>query len=425
MTALYWQQYRCRPNSKRPRKKTNMAHKITYGQLKGLLNDGMNALGLAREEAVRRGLVPQDFGRDGYKAAARLAAAGLTFEALAEAGLGLQSENHGVLTTGIMSSKTVRLTGTEEQIKAQQAALRDSYRAQHGGRSITPVCTGKNCPSGIVPLTIPGDARANNIYQWHLDLIAAVTSGSDNDIAVIPAIGGAAGTGTMLPGVTPTARVKAAAQPPAFLSFHGLLQSVKTGLAGMVAALTTADDQSQVIVPLGELKDYVEMFPPSLAGVTSAAFDDKVIRTGVEVNLIQGTAAFNVAVAALKRFGVAVDPTTVFTVVGPRMKDGAQKGWEYQPKGIEPLRNPLFAMIVEGQPSQLKRVVKAPPVVHTWKATAGELAMFGPDQVVILDVTGEQASVYYLDDEVAERQGHELGEEGAFNCPTSALTKPV
>ena len=64
-------------------------------------------------------------------------------------------------------------------------------------------------------------------------------------------------------------------------------------------------------------------------------------------------------------------------------------------------------------------------MVITWKAVAGELANFGPDQVIILDVTGDTASVYYLDEDTAERQGHELGEEGAFNCPLSALTKPA
>lgn len=403
-----------------------MAHKITVGALKALLNDGLSPMALrTREEAVSRGLVPNEFGRDGYTAAQRLNNVGLTFEDMKAAGLGLQSESHGVLTTGIMSPKTVRLTGTEEQIKAQQAALRDSYRAQHGGRSITPVCTGTTTPSGIVPYTPPDKARAAQISEWSAALNAALQGKDDNDIAVIPAVGATPGTGDLLPGVTTPKASKVTQQPTMWLAFGSSLAQVKNGLSGVLANLQAADDQTQVGQAIQDVKEYIELLPESLGKVTQAAFDTTQIRPGVEVNLIQGTGPFNVAVAALKRFGINVDATTVFTVTGPRLKEGKQIGWEYQPKGHEPLRNPLFCMVTEGQPSALKRVVKAPPVVHTWKAAAGELAMFGPDQVIILDVTGEIATVYYLDDEVAQRQGHEMGEEGSFQCAVAQLSKPV
>jgi hypothetical protein len=410
-----------------------MGHKITVGALRALLGDNMGRLDMPRERRHELGLVPKEFGDEGYTAAARLSNVGLTFDDLKEAGLGIQSESHGVLTTGRMSPNTVRApAGSDEAAKKSwQAAFRDSYRAQHGGRSITPVCTGSNCPTGIVPYTIPDKARAAQITLWTAQLMQAVEGKADNELVVIPAVGETPGTGALLgtpSGVMPagtTRQPKAAAAPVGFMAFHSAVTNAKTGLNSALAAAKAADDQSQVVDVIAALEDYISLWPESLSKVSTAAFDDKVIRTGVEVNLIQGTAAFNVATAALKRFGVNVDATTVFTVTGPRMKDGVQKGWEYQPKGHEPLRNPLFAMILEGQPSQLKRVVKAPPVVHTWKAAPGELANFGPDQVIILDVTGETATVYYLDDEVAERQGHELGEEGAFHCTTSALSKPV
>ena len=176
-------------------------HKITVGALRRLLNDNMGALGLKREEAVTRGLLPREFGDPGYTASQRLSAVGLTFDDLKAAGLGVQSESHGVLTTGRMSPLTVRAPAgsTEEQKKAWQAAFRDSYRAEHGGRSITPVCTGSNCPTGIVPYTIPDKCRAANITQWTIDLNAAITGKADDEIAVIPAIGAV----SVVPGVTP------------------------------------------------------------------------------------------------------------------------------------------------------------------------------------------------------------------------------
>lgn len=406
-------------------------HKITVGQLKQLLNDNMGALGLKREEAVTRGLLPREFGDPGYVAEQRLANVGLTFDDLKAAGLGVQSESHGVLTTGRMSPLTVRAPAgsTEEQKKAWQAAFRDSYRAEHGGRSITPVCTGSNCPTGIVPYTIPDKCRAANITQWTIDLNAAITGKADDEIAVIPAVGAI----SVVPGVTPagvmapgqTRAPKATAQPQGYMAYHSALTTGKSGLTSALAHLKAADDQGPVMGPIAELEEFLALWPESLAKVNQSAFDTTCIRAGVEVNLIKGSATYTVATAALKRFGINVDETMVFTVVGPRMKEGKQIGWEYQPKGMEPLRSPLFAMIVEGQPSQLRRVVKAPAIVHTWKAAPGELAQFGEHQVVILDVTGEQASVYFIDDDIAEANGHELGEEGAFNCALSALTKPV
>ena len=407
-------------------------HKITVGQIRRLLTDGMGALGLKRETAVERNLLPKEFGDPGYTAAQRLSNVGLTFDEMKAAGLGLQSESHGVLTTGRMSPLTVRAPAgsTEDQKKAWQAAFRDNYRAEHGGRSITPVCTGSNCPTGIVPYTIPDKCRAANIVQWTVDLNAAITGKSDDEIIVIPAIGAV----NVVPGLEPGVMVpgqtrapKTAAQPQGYMAYHSAITSGKASLNSALALLKAADDQGPVMSPIEELTEFLALWPESLAKVNQGAFDTTQIRTGVEVNLIKGSAAYNVAVAALKmKLGLTVDETTVFTVTGPRMgKDNTQKGWEYQPKGHESLRSPLFAMIVEGQPSQLKRVVKAPAIVHTWKASPGELAQFGEHQVIILDVTGENASVYYLDDVVAHMQGHEPGEEGCFNCALSALTKPV
>ena len=408
-----------------------MAHKITVKQLKALLNDNMGALGLQRDEAVRRNLVPKEYGDPGYTAQQRLDAVGLTFADLKEAGLGLQSESHGVRQGGRQSPQTVRHPNyprhTPDELKAWQAAFRQSYRDQHGGRDITPVCTGTTTPSGIVPYTPPDKARAAQLTEWHAALIASLVGKDDNAIAEIPAVGATPGTGNLLPGVTTTPKAKGSAQQPTmWLAFYSGLAGVKNNLSGMLANLQAADDQSQVGQAINDVKEYIELLPESLGKITQAAFDTSQIRPGVEVNLIQGTGPFNVARSMLKtKLGIEVDATTVFTVTGPRLKEGVQIGWEFQPKGHEPLRNPLFCMVTEGQPSALKRVVKAPPVVVTWKAAAGELAMFGPDQVVILDVTGEIATVYYLDDEVAMRQGHDMGEEGSFQCALAQLSKPV
>jgi hypothetical protein len=171
-----------------------MSHNVTIGQIRRLMADGMGSLGMSRRDAHALGLVPKWFGEAGYTAGQRLANVGLTFEALKAAGLGLQSESHGVLQEDHMSPHTIRCPPGQD-LKTWQAGFRESYKAQHGGRSITPVCTGKNCPTGLVPYTIPEGARAANIAAWTAELVSSLNGKADTDLFNMPNIGAAAGTG--------------------------------------------------------------------------------------------------------------------------------------------------------------------------------------------------------------------------------------
>lgn len=399
-----------------------MSHNVTVGQVRRLMADGMGSLGMNRKDAHGLGLVPKWFGESGYTAGQRLTNVGLTFESLKAAGLGLQSESHGVLQEDHMSPHTIRCPPGQD-LKTWQAGFRESYKAQHGGRSITPVCTGKNCPTGLVPYTIPEGARAANIAAWTAELVSSLNGKADTDLITLPSIGAAAGTGLMLgisvPGVP---RPKTHAQPAGFMAFHAALTSAKTGLNTMAALLKSADDQSQIIGPLEELTDYVAMLPGALDKITPAAFDTSVIRPGVEINLVGGSQALKVAQAALKSKGIAVDATTVFTVTAPRMKDDKLIGWEYQPKDHAELPRALFALVIEGQPSPIKRVVKAAPIQTTWSAVAGNLALLDKNEVLITDINGDKATVYFLDDDVQIENGHELGD--TFEVPTASLSQP-
>jgi hypothetical protein len=399
-----------------------MSHNVTIGQIRRLMADGMGSLGMSRRDAHALGLVPKWFGEAGYTAGQRLANVGLTFEALKAAGLGLQSESHGVLQEDHMSPHTIRCPPGQD-LKTWQAGFRESYKAQHGGRSITPVCTGKNCPTGLVPYTIPEGARAANIAAWTAELVSSLNGKADTDLFNMPNIGAAAGTGLMLginvPGVP---RPRTNAQPAGYMAFHAALTSTKSGLNTMVALLKSADDQSQIVGPLEELTDYIAALPPGLDKITSAAFDTSVIRPGVEINLVGGSQALKVAQAALRSKGIAVDATTVFTVTGPRMKEEKLIGWEYQPKDHEALPRALFALVIEGQPSPIKRVVKAAPIQTTWAAVAGNLAVLAGEEVLITDINGDKATVYFLNDDVQVDNGHELGE--TFEVSTANLSQP-
>ena len=410
---------------------------IKNKQMIALMNDQLSPLSMNRSVAAQTGQVPLKFGPPhgntakygSYNATHRLERQGITWSDMEQYGLTLQSENHGVLGTEHMSDEAVLFGPEPEKRAAGQAQCRADYAKAHNGHGIVPRWTGKTAPSGIRLITIPEAAKAGDCLSWTLALEASLKGGDpEAEIKVPPMTLGASAGPAGAPGVRGPGRPKAPTHAiPEFGQFQASYIATSHALAQMIAILKGGDDQA-VLEPYVREAETVQnvLNGTKLGSLGPAAFDATTIRTGVQVNIVPGTAAFRAAQALLKKKGVEVIDSSVFTVVHPRMDGDRLIGWELQPVGTEALPRPIFVGLpADGQQLAIKRVVRIKPVQApiTFKPEAGVLARLGDNEVMIEVVDGSNASVYFVDPDVQEAMGHAEGE--TFQVALSDLKDPT
>jgi len=392
--------------------------KITNRMILALIKDGLCSMGIQRPQAVSMGLLPQNFGDDGYISASRLEAIGLDFDDLARYNLALQSESHAALTSGIMSDATVRIA-PENRVNEQQRR-RDNYARQHGGVYLRPIWTGQNCPGGLRLKETPDSIKAVHAKQWAAQVVHNATNGDPDAEFVVPAIF-VPSTGALVdptvtglpvtprgPGRPPKASVNSA--PPAFTTFGSAWTTLRTAMTNVLGALRSGDDQALLAPYIAEAQTLHEaMESSSLGKLGPAAFDATAIRSGVEVVLLNGSPVLKAAQVMCKaRLGLDVAPeATPFIVVRPRMQGDTLMGWELQPKDHPALAHPLFAPL---NPLPIKRIVRTVVAPTTWKAEPGALGYLGANEIYIDSVNGDKASVFFTDPDVQAEQGHEEAE---------------
>lgn len=314
---------------------------------------------------------PPTFGESvgAYNVLARLAAAGITPEALYSAGLCLQSEGYGAAR---------RCTAGADKPLDDGEGRRARYKSAGHTRGVEYAVSKESCPSGLRPVLVRAGWSAGQLAAWHASLQQAVATATGDTIEVPPVVSGD-GTALGAPRSPQSPRSPRASGPfGRFMDLRTLLGGVITDMVGI---LEGADDPEATRPAVQALTTWALAAPVStLDGVTADAFDTTTIRQGSPVVFVDGSPALRVAGFKLKAAKIAEMPLP----------------WRVQSiaEGVATLDHGVTAKLAD-----LRRYVAPKPVEATpaaaWKPTADALATYDGAECLVegISADGEVASI--------------------------------
>ncbi len=320
---------------------------------------------------------PPTFGESvgAYNTLARLAAAGITPEALYSAGLCLQSEGYGAAR---------RCTAGADKPLDDGEGRRARYKSAGHTRGVEYAVSKESCPSGLRPVLVRAGWSAGQLAAWHASLQQAVATATGDTIEVPPVVSGD-GTALGAPRSPQSPRSPRASGPfGRFMDLRTLLGGVITDMVGI---LEGADDPEATRPAVQALTTWALAAPVStLDGVTADSFDTSTIRVGSPVVFVDGSPALRVAGFKLKAAKIAEMPLP----------------WRVQSiaEGVATLDHGVTAKLPDLRRYVAPRPVEATPAA-AWKPTADALATYDGAECLVSSISedGEVASIITSDGE--------------------------